>query len=153
MTLIRWHQPEIKGWPIPRLHQLREEVNRWLDFPFEVENRSHFFNAWAPVLDISQDRENVFVNVEIPGMKKEEIEVSLHERTLTISGERRSGEQHSESEAHRSERFLGRFQRNVMLPSPVAADQVRALYKDGILFITLPKAEEAKPKQIEINVK
>ena len=153
MTLLRWPHSEGNVWPLPQLHQLRDEVNRWLEFPLAAQNRSPFFNVWAPLLDISQDRENVYVRVEIPGMKKEEIEVSLHERTLTIAGERKANEKYSEDEVHRSERFFGRFQRSIMLPSPVASDKVRAGYTDGILTITLPKAEEAKPKQIEVRVK
>jgi HSP20 family protein len=85
-------------------------------------------------------------------MKREDIEVSLHEGSLSISGERKSEEKHKDADVYRAERFYGRFQRTVALPVPVAADKVKASYKDGVLTITLPKTEEAKPKQIDVNV-
>jgi HSP20 family protein len=99
-----------------------------------------------------EDKDSVIVRAELPGMKKEEIEVSLHDGALTLSGERKSEQHSEEGEAYRSERFFGRFQRTVTLPAQVAADKVKAQYKDGVLTITLPKAEEAKPKHIDINV-
>jgi HSP20 family protein len=85
-------------------------------------------------------------------MTREQIEVSLHEGVLSISGERKSESNFPEAEVHRAERFFGRFQRTVTLPAPVSADKVKAQYKDGILTITLPKTEEAKPKQIDVHV-
>jgi len=85
-------------------------------------------------------------------MKKEEIDVPLHDGSLSISGERKSESKHEDAELYRAERFFGKFQRIVSLPTPVAAEKVKAQYKDGILAITLPKTEEAKPKQIEVNV-
>jgi len=85
-------------------------------------------------------------------MKKEEIDISLHEGVLTLSGERKLEKEYEKAETHRTERFVGRFQRSVTLRAPVDSANVRATYKDGILAITLPKAEEAKPKQISVNV-
>jgi HSP20 family protein len=85
-------------------------------------------------------------------MKREEIEVSLHDGSLSISGERKSEAKHKDAEVYRAERFFGRFQRTVTLPVEVAADKAKAQYQDGILTITLPKAEEAKPKHINVNV-
>lgn len=85
-------------------------------------------------------------------MKREDIEVSLHDGALTISGERKSESKHEDAEVYRSERFIGKFQRSVTLPTPVKSDAVKANYKDGILTVTLPKSEEAKPKQIDVNV-
>ena len=85
-------------------------------------------------------------------MKKEDIDVSLHDDSLSISGERKSETKAEDAGVCRSERFFGRFQRAVTLPAPVAADKVKAQYKDGILTITLPKTEEAKPKQIDVSI-
>ncbi len=102
-------------------------------------------------MDVYEDKDNVYVRVELPGMKKEDIELSLHNGSLSVSGERKSEEKFKGAEAYREERFFGRFQRTVTLPTPVAADKVKAQYKDGILSVTLPKAEEAKPKQIELS--
>ena len=99
-----------------------------------------------------EDKENLFVKVELPGLKKEEIEVSVHDGTLSISGQRKATEPDSSSQTFRSERFFGRFHRTLALPKPVAVDKITAAYKDGVLAVTLPKTEEAKPKQIEISV-
>ena len=89
---------------------------------------------------------------ELPGMKKEDIQISLHENTLSISGERKHERAVKEGDAFRSERFFGRFHRSVTLPVAAQADNVKAQYKEGILTVTLAKAEEAKPKQIEVQV-
>ena len=84
-------------------------------------------------------------------MKKEDIEISLHDGTLSVSGERKSDERFEGAEVCRAERFVGRFQRSIVLPAPVAPDKVQAQYKDGILTVTLPKTEEAKPRQITVQ--
>ena len=84
-------------------------------------------------------------------MKKEDIELSLHDGCLSISGERKSEEKSENAEVYRSERFIGNFQRTLTLPASVTADKVKAEYKDGVLTITLPKTEEAKPKRIEVQ--
>jgi len=99
-----------------------------------------------------EDKDNVYVRAELPGMKKENIDVSLHNGSLSISGECKSQEEFKDAEVYRAERFVGRFQRTLTLPTPVAADKIKAQYKDGILSVTLPKAEEAKPKQIDVSV-
>ena len=84
-------------------------------------------------------------------MRREDIEISLHDGTLTISGERKSESSNGE-EAERTERYIGKFRRSITLPARVDANKVSASYRDGILTVTLPKAEEAKPKQIQVNV-
>ncbi|HET7624030.1 MAG TPA: Hsp20/alpha crystallin family protein [Verrucomicrobiae bacterium] len=109
------------------------------------------FSGWFPPLDLREDKDNVVVTVELPGMKKEDIEISLHEGNLTISGERKEEEKSESAEVYRTERFTGRFNRVVGLPVPVATDKVKAQYKDGVLTVTLPKTEEAKPRQIEVQ--
>jgi HSP20 family protein len=153
-SLIRWNRPELTAWPAyGRLSDLREEIDRLFEMPLmEMTRPSRWFSGWTPALDLFEDKDNLVVKVELPGMKREEIEVSLHEGSLSISGERKSEEKHEEADVYRTERFVGRFQRTVALPTPVAADKVKAHYKDGILTITLPKTEEAKPKHIDVNV-
>ena len=84
-------------------------------------------------------------------MRREEIEISLHDGTLTISGEGKSQGSNGEK-AERTERYIGKFRRSITLPTRVDANKVSASYRDGILTVTLPKAEEAKPKQIQVNV-
>ena len=92
------------------------------------------------------------MQVELPGFKREDIQVSLQDGVLTISGERKEEKVSKESEVHRQERYYGKFARALTLPTAVAADKVKAAYKDGVLTVTLPKAEEAKPKQIDVNI-
>ena len=152
--LTRWQRPELTTWRgFGRLTDLRDEIDRLFELPLaELARSSQLLSGWSPALDVYEDKDNVYVRAELPGMKKEEIDLSLHDGTLSISGERKSEEKFKGSEVYRAERFFGRFQRTVTLPTPVATDKVKAEYKDGILTVTLPKAEEAKPKHIDVNV-
>jgi HSP20 family protein len=135
------------------LTDLRDEIDRLFDAPLaELTRTSQLLSGWTPALDLYEDKDGFTVKAELPGMKREEIELSLHEGSLSISGERKYEEKGAEGEAYRTERFFGRFQRTVTLPAPVATDKVKAQYKDGILTVTLPKTEEAKPKRIDVNV-
>jgi len=155
MNLIRYQDPELSTWtPFNRLTSLRDEIDRLFDLsmPTLARDTGGLFSGWAPALDLYQDKDNVFVKVELPGMKKEEINISLHEGMLTLSGERKRETKSGEGETFRSESYYGKFHRAVTLPTLVDANQVKANYKDGILTVTLPKAEEAKPKQIEVNI-
>ena len=153
-SLTRWQRPELTTWPgFGRLTDLRDEIDRLFESPLaDLARTSQILSGWTPALDLYEDKDNFVVKAELPGMKREDIEVSLHEGSLSISGERKSEEKHTDAEVYRTERFFGRFQRTVALPTPVAADKVKASYKDGLLMITLPKTEEAKPKHIEVNV-
>jgi HSP20 family protein len=153
-SLTRWNRPELSAWPgFGRLTDLRDDLDRLFASPLADWARgSNLLSGWTPALDLYEDKDSLFVKIELPGMKKEEIEVSLHEGSLSISGERKSEQKHQDADMYRAERFFGRFQRTVVLPNPVAADKVKAQYKDGILSITLPKTEESKPKHIDVNV-
>ena len=154
MNLIRWNRPELSAWGgLGRLSSLRDEIDRLFEEPLaELTRTSHLLSGWTPALDVYEDKDVLTVKAELPGMKKEEIDISLQDGCLSISGERKSEEKFESAEVYRAERFVGRFQRSLSLPSPVAADKVKAQYKDGVLTITLPKTEEAKPKQIDVNV-
>ena len=156
MSIIRYQypDPELSAWsPLDRLTSLRDEMNRLFDGSFPGSRRDGgLFSGWNPALDVYQDKDHVFVKTELPGMKKEDIEISLEDGVLTIAGERKHEEESKQGESFRSERFFGRFHRSVALPTPVVSNNVKASYKDGLLTVTLPKAEEAKPKQIKVNV-
>jgi len=155
MSLIRFQPTELSTWsPFERLSTLRDEMNRLFDLsaPGFGDREDRLLGVWSPPLDVFQDKGHVFVKAELPGMKKEDIRISLHENTLTISGERKQEQEVKEGDGYRSERFFGRFHRSVTLPLAVQTSDVKAQYKDGILAITLPKAEEAKPRQIEVQV-
>jgi HSP20 family protein len=151
MHLIRYQTPELSNWPtLNRWSNLRDELNSLFDLPVLTSfNRQDLFGGWSPALDLYQNSDNVVAVLELPGMRKEDIEISLHDGTLTISGERGSASENGEK-AERTERYVGSFRRSISLPVRVDAGKVNATYRDGILTVTLPKAEEAKPKRIEV---
>lgn len=153
-SLTRWQRPDVSVWPgFGRLSDLRNEIDRLFEAPLsEWVHSSQLLSGWTPSLDLHEDKDNLYLKVEVPGMKKEDIDISLHDGSLSVSGERKSEQKHEDAEVYRAERFFGRFQRTVVLPTPVAADKVKAQYQDGVLTVTLPKTEEAKPKHIDINV-
>jgi HSP20 family protein len=152
MNLIRYQYPQLKTWaPFDRLASLRDEVDRLFDFSWPTRD-SGLFSGWSPAVDVHDEKDNLVVQVELPGLKKEEIEISLHDGVLTISGERKTERENKEGETFRSERYFGKFQRSVTLPTQVDSDKVQATYKDGVLTIDLPKAEAAKPKQINVSL-
>src|ERR1035437_4246123 len=143
-SLTRWQRPELATWPESgRLTDLRDEIDRLFESPLaEWARSSNLLSGWTPALDLYEDKDNLFVKVELPGMKREDIDVSLHEGCLSVSGERKGESKHEDAEVYRAERFFGRFQRTITLPTPVAADKVKAQYKDGILTVTLPKTKQ-----------
>ena len=153
MTLTRYNRPEVYWNPLRQLSTLRENIDRLFENPFGglEEVTQPFLSGWMPAVDLYDEKDNLVVRAELPGMKKEDIEISLHEGVLTVSGERKMEEKKEEGETYRAERFFGRFHRTISLPTVVNAEKVSATYKDGILTVILPKADEAKPKQIPIN--
>ncbi len=152
MSIIRYQVPQLSNWSsFDRLTSLRDEVNRLFDFSWPARD-SGLFSGWSPALDVFDDKDSVVVKVELPGLKKDEINISLHEGVLTVSGERKRETEKKEGESFRSERYFGKFQRSVTLPTTVDSNKVSASYKDGVLTVELPKAEEAKPKQIAVSV-
>ncbi|HWX19104.1 MAG TPA: Hsp20/alpha crystallin family protein [Candidatus Binatia bacterium] len=152
-SLTRWQQPNLTWQGFGRLTDLREEIDRLFEAPLaELARTSQLLSGWTPALELYEDKDNIYMRAELPGMKKEDIQLSLHDGSLSISGERKHEEKFKDAEVYRAERFFGRFQRTVSLPTSVAVDKVKAQYKDGVLSVTLPKAEEAKPKHIDVNV-
>ncbi len=150
MSIIRYQTPELTAWaPYDRLSSLRG----FLDSAFQLANlQPESGPSWAPALDVLEDNEQVTVVLDAAGLKSEDFDLSLHDGALTISGERKLEENSQKGESFRSERFFGSFSRTITLPSPVKADAVQASYKDGVLTVTLPKAEEAKPKKITVGL-
>ncbi len=143
MKLIQYERPGL-AWPtFGRLANLQDELDRLFESPW---------GAWAPALDVREDKDNFIVRTELPGLKREDIDVSLQDGALVISGERNEEKVEEGVEVHRQERYYGKFQRALTLPEPVAADKVKADYKDGVLTVTLPKTEAAKPKKIDVSV-
>lgn len=154
MPLIRTYRPT--NWPqtpTRQLTTLNDELNRLFDLPSRVGVRlNDSLQSWMPPLDLREDTDAFIATIELPGMKREQIEVSVHDGVLSIAGERLPTEPAEGTCVYRSERRFGRFQRSVSLPKPVQPQGTKAIYRDGILTVTLPKTDEAKPKQIEVSV-
>ena len=153
MHLIRYQAPNLAPWSAAdRWSNLRDELNSFFGMPFSGSfgRAGQLFTGWSPALDLYESGDDVVAVVELPGMRKEDIDISLHDGTLTISGERKRESANSET-AQRTERYVGTFRRSITLPTRVDAGKVSATYQDGILKVTLPKAEEAKPKQIQVS--
>jgi HSP20 family protein len=107
--------------------------------------------VWAPALDISERKDAYVVTVEVPGVKAEDLDITLEDGLLTIQGERQFTSESSEQQYHRVERRYGSFRRSITLPSQVRADAIEASFEDGVLEVVVPKAEEAKPKKISVR--
>lgn len=153
MNLIRYQTPELTPWSASdRWSTLRDELNSLFDLPLwsNAGRVGQLFTGWSPAVDVYQSTDNITAVVELPGMRKEDIDISLHDGTLTISGER-TRESTNGDKAERTERYVGTFRRSIALPTNVDPNKVNATYRDGILTVTLPKAEEAKPKQIQVS--
>ena len=131
------------------------------DFDDMRRDMDRLFSAWTglaaprnvglfPAMNVSEDGDAVYVRAEMPGVKAEDLDLSIEKDTLTIAGERRSDDGEGVS-FHRREREWGAFRRSFTLPTPVESDNVKANYTDGILTVTLPKAAEARPRQITVQ--
>ncbi len=107
--------------------------------------------VWVPALDISERKDAYLVSVELPGVKLDDLTITLDDGLLTIKGERHFADDGSEQQFHRVERCYGAFGRSITLPAHVAADAVEAAIEDGVLQILVPKAEDAKPRHIEVR--
>jgi HSP20 family protein len=117
------------------------------DWPLAKTQRG----TWWPVIDVAESNDAVIVKAELPGMKSDDIEISVVNNVLTISGEKKeSTEEKGESYCHMERRY-GSFRRDISVPQGVDPDKVEANYRDGVLIITLPKTEKAKPKRIEVK--
>src|SRR4029077_14887121 len=123
------------------------ELPLWSSFA----RAGQLFTGWSPALDLYQSNDNMLAVVELPGMRRDDIEISLHDGTLTIGGERKRESNGNGEKAERTEHYIGTFRRSIALPTRVDASKVSATYRDGILTVTLPKAEEVKPKQIQVS--
>jgi HSP20 family protein len=139
------------------LSQLYRELDDFFDltgsrWPSPFRTFGLLEGNWSPAVDLYDDKETVRVRAELPGLKKNDINVSVHGDTLILEGERKQEFEEKKENYHRIERTYGQFHRAITLPSPVNATAVKATYRDGILEVVLPKKEEAKPKQIEIEV-
>ena len=108
--------------------------------------------SWVPPVDISEDAEGIRITAEVPGVKPEDVKISLENNVLTIHGSKQQVTEERTERVHRYERTYGTFERSFTLPATVDAGSIKASYEHGVLTVTLPKAEKAKPRQIEVQV-
>jgi HSP20 family protein len=109
--------------------------------------------VWMPLSDITENKDSFAIKIDIPGIKKDDVKISYSDGQLSISGERKEEKESSDTTYHRMERTYGKFFRSFNLPQKIKYDQIEAVFNDGQLLITVPKSEEAKPKEIDIKVK
>jgi len=147
METVRWE-------PFEGLNGFHSRMNELFE---EASNRSRPYlasgnGAWLPAVDILESTDGYLLRAELPGMRREDFNLEVKDGTLTLSGERKFDEAANGVQYHRVERTAGKFSRSFSLPQTVKSEEIKAAYRDGILEIHVPKAEEAKPKQISISV-
>ena len=139
--------------PFKGLATLRDEMDRvWDRFFKDLPGKELFRGEWTPSVDVSETKDSVVVKAEVPGMEAEDLDVSLNNNFLTIKGEKKHEKEEKDEDYHMVERSYGSFSRSVRLPAEVQEDKVKANYHNGILKITMPKSEEAKKKEVKIQV-
>ncbi len=144
MTLVKWN-------PNHNLRTWNSFDRIFRDFFNDYEEESRSLN-WTPATDINESDDSFTVTADLPGIDKKDVQISVKDNVLTISGERKLGEATDSDNYHRRERLAGSFKRCFRLPEIVNENKISAKFKNGILAIDLPKAEEVKPKEIEIKV-
>lgn len=142
--------------PFRDLMTLQERMNRMFDESFRGARAAGddwaLGGSWAPAVDIYEREGNIVLKAELPGIDSKDVDIRLENNVLTLRGERKYDNEVKQESYHRVERAYGSFSRSFTLPSVVDQEKIKAEYKDGILELTLPKREEAKPKQISIKV-
>lgn len=143
MTLVRWD-------PFRDLSMLQTRVNRLFGDAL-TGSTGEEFREWLPVVDIFERGDDVVLRAEVPGVKRDALDLSVEGNVLTLRGHRSRDETIEEQHYHRIERSYGSFTRSFTLPTSVDSNRIEATYNDGILEVVLPKAEEAKPKRIAVK--
>ena len=140
--------------PFRELRSLQDEVNRLFSTSFSRGgdgNEQMRSGSWTPSVDISENKDQLILEAELPGMKPEDVEISIENNVLTLRGERKFEKQQDSENMHRVERSYGLFTRSFTLPPTISADDATAVFENGVLRLTLAKREEAKPRRIEIR--
>jgi len=142
--------------PLDRMTSLRR-LNSVLDealgsWPFQSEENGTLTSSWLPACDVFEDRDAVKIVAEVPGVRAEDVKISLENNLLTIRGEKKQHAEEKSERVHRYERTYGTFERAFSLPTSVDPDKIAASYANGVLTVTIPKAERARPREIPVKV-
>lgn len=145
LSISRWD-------PYRDLYSLQHRINRMFgETNLASGHDAEGFGAWLPPVDVVEEGDNLVFRAELPGVSRDDIEVKVENGVLSLRGEKRQEKETGTDAAHRVERVYGTFHRSFTLPSSVDADKVQAHYKDGVLTLVLPKAEQARPRKITIT--
>jgi HSP20 family protein len=139
--------------PFRELFDLQRGISQLFGENFGVSSEGVALKAWTPAVDVYEDADSFLIKVELPEVKRDDVKVSLNDNTLSITGERRVENEDKRENYHRVERSYGQFYRSFTLTPNVNTAAIGADFKDGVLRLTLPKKDEAKPKQIDVKVK
>lgn len=148
MTIVKWD-------PFRNVSALQDRINRLFEdaFPRARHDEEEFsMGAWRPAVDIYETGSAIVLTAELPGVSKENVAIEVKENMLTLSGERTAPKEIKEESYYRRERSFGMFRRAFALPDSIDPDQIKAIFKDGVLKIEIPKPEEKKPRQVAIKV-
>lgn len=147
MTLVKWQTPR-------NFANTETGFDRLINDVFSGFNRmpNTFGDNWSPRVDISESKDNFAVAIDLPGIEKEDLSIHVKDAVLTIKGEKKAEDKQEGVNYLRMERNFGEFERQFKLSKNIITDQIAAEYKNGVLNIVLPKAEEAKPKEIEVKI-
>lgn len=139
--------------PVSDLRGMQREIDRMFDgfFPVRSGNGDTQPTAWAPRVDVVDNDDAYVVHADLPGVLKDDLKINYQDGVLSISGERKLENKESDENYVRVERSYGRFDRSFKLPQSVDVAKIEAKYNDGVLTVTVPKAEESKPREISIN--
>ena len=119
---------------------------------FDWQNRESAAASWVPPVDIFEEADAIHIQAEVPGVRPEDVKISVEDNVLTVQGTKQQAAEKDAERVHRYERTYGSFERSFTLPSTVDAAKIKAGYENGVLTVNLPKAEQAKPRQIQVEV-
>jgi HSP20 family protein len=147
MELVRWKQMD-------GVNRIQAQINELFeDTSGRVRAQQNTpAGAWCPAVDILESKDSYLIRAELPGIRNEDLKTEVNDAILTVSGERKFDEPADGVEYHRVERVAGKFSRSFYLPQTVKHNDIKATYRDGILEVQVPKADEAKPRQIAISL-
>jgi HSP20 family protein len=128
------------------------DTNHFRRHSMTGENENMSVSDWSPLVDITEDDDKYQLKVELPGVRKEDVHVTVENGTLFVAGERKAEKEEKNRKYHRVERSWGRFERSFTIPDDAQSENVKADFKDGVLCVHLAKSEKARPRQIEVKV-
>ena len=152
MAIIKWKNRDLYD-PWNDFRSLQSEINNLFELDRFPTSTGIFDRSVSPAIDVIENEHEYTVNCEIPGMEQKDIDVSIASNVLTIKGEKKTEQESKDGKYYKKETWSGSFQRTLPLPGSVDSGKISAKLKDGVLTVLLPKKEEAKPKQISVNVK